>query len=151
PTGVPWRSPKRTSRTSSIRRSAGTSGRTSPRPWCPPTSSEVTMPVYKIQRSRRGDTRAVAVYDGGTRPTKEEEVRRYLEGKAELREGSHVLRSMKNLEVDPPAGPRSPVLHGQEAARSEEHTSELQSRENLVCRLLLEKKKAIRTTKAMAT
>src|SRR5690606_42057590 len=28
-----------------------------------------------------------------------------------------------------------------EEARSEEHTSELQSRENLVCRLLLEKKK----------
>src|SRR5690606_42133064 len=28
----------------------------------------------------------------------------------------------------------------QAAARSEEHTSELQSRENLVCRLLLEKK-----------
>src|SRR5690606_41451858 len=28
-------------------------------------------------------------------------------------------------------------------ARSEEHTSELQSRENLVCRLLLEKKKKI--------
>src|SRR5690606_10203403 len=28
--------------------------------------------------------------------------------------------------------------------RSEEHTSELQSRENLVCRLLLEKKKKIR-------
>src|SRR5690606_41719589 len=27
------------------------------------------------------------------------------------------------------------------AARSEEHTSELQSRENLVCRLLLDKKK----------
>src|SRR6266511_3586392 len=30
-------------------------------------------------------------------------------------------------------------LHGR-APRSEEHTSELQSRENLVCRLLLEKK-----------
>src|SRR5436309_8598889 len=30
------------------------------------------------------------------------------------------------------------------ARRSEEHTSELQSRENLVCRLLLEKKKNIR-------
>src|SRR5690606_39756708 len=29
---------------------------------------------------------------------------------------------------------------GLEAARSEEHTSELQSRENLVCRLLREKK-----------
>src|SRR5207302_3457605 len=33
----------------------------------------------------------------------------------------------------------SPATHG--ALRSEEHTSELQSRENLVCRLLLEKKK----------
>src|SRR5690606_24382989 len=32
-----------------------------------------------------------------------------------------------------------------EAPRSEEHTSELQSRENLVCRLLLEKKKIIIT------
>src|SRR5690606_41001807 len=31
-------------------------------------------------------------------------------------------------------------------ARSEEHTSELQSRENLVCRLLLEKKKIHMTT-----
>src|SRR5690606_40934624 len=30
---------------------------------------------------------------------------------------------------------------GARARRSEEHTSELQSRENLVCRLLLEKKK----------
>src|SRR5215475_1956163 len=34
-----------------------------------------------------------------------------------------------------PAGPKG------QADRSEEHTSELQSRENLVCRLLLEKKK----------
>src|SRR5690606_41497502 len=32
-------------------------------------------------------------------------------------------------------------LHDEERDRSEEHTSELQSRENLVCRLLLEKKK----------
>src|SRR5690606_41275649 len=31
------------------------------------------------------------------------------------------------------------------ASRSEEHTSELQSRENLVCRLLLEKKKTTQT------
>src|SRR2546430_11949293 len=33
---------------------------------------------------------------------------------------------------------------GEEARRSEEHTSELQSQSNLVCRLLLEKKKKIR-------
>src|SRR5690606_39786465 len=34
-----------------------------------------------------------------------------------------------------------PNTHAARCARSEEHTSELQSRENLVCRLLLEKKK----------
>src|SRR5690606_41338022 len=34
-----------------------------------------------------------------------------------------------------------------QAQRSEEHTSELQSRENLVCRLLLEKKKKKTKTK----
>src|SRR5690606_41427363 len=40
----------------------------------------------------------------------------------------------------PPVSPNA--KSGQIAApRSEEHTSELQSRENLVCRLLLEKKK----------
>src|SRR5690606_42082118 len=36
-------------------------------------------------------------------------------------------------------------LHLRLCGRSEEHTSELQSRENLVCRLLLEKKKNRRT------
>src|SRR5256886_5552316 len=36
---------------------------------------------------------------------------------------------------------RSDVPVGQPRARSEEHTSELQSQSNLVCRLLLEKKK----------
>src|SRR5687768_17883872 len=35
--------------------------------------------------------------------------------------------------------------HSQRAARSEEHTSELQSRLHLVCRLLLEKKKKKKT------
>src|SRR5690606_41528282 len=41
------------------------------------------------------------------------------------------------------AEPRGPVQRRvrRQPGRSEEHTSELQSRENLVCRLLLEKKK----------
>src|SRR5215475_12396654 len=46
--------------------------------------------------------------------------------------------------VMPDAGQSQADLIGSEPApwlRSEEHTSELQSRENLVCRLLLEKKK----------
>src|SRR6266511_3635407 len=41
-----------------------------------------------------------------------------------------------------PAAAAAPaVLPSRALTRSEEHTSELQSRENLVCRLLLEKKK----------
>src|SRR5436309_12611300 len=48
----------------------------------------------------------------------------------------------------PPPQPRGPGSAGGRRlgdARSEEHTSELQSRENLVCRLLLEKKKDVNT------
>src|SRR5207253_11070904 len=37
----------------------------------------------------------------------------------------------------------APLEHGRPLFRSEEHTSELQSRGHLVCRLLLEKKKNI--------
>src|SRR5690606_41060048 len=46
------------------------------------------------------------------------------------------LKSKKDILVEKP-------LARTYAERSEEHTSELQSRENLVCRLLLEKKKKI--------
>src|SRR6266511_4457361 len=40
-------------------------------------------------------------------------------------------------------GPGGPPPSSLAAVRSEEHTSELQSRENLVCRPLLEKKKKL--------
>src|SRR2546430_11468751 len=45
------------------------------------------------------------------------------------------------IRVPPNAAPPQ-----QDKQRSEEHTSELQSQSNLVCRLLLEKKKTITTT-----
>src|SRR5207253_8891548 len=41
----------------------------------------------------------------------------------------------------PSRAPRARAWPGRECRRSEEHTSELQSRGHLVCRLLLEKKK----------
>src|SRR5437868_7816110 len=46
-------------------------------------------------------------------------------------------------------GERYKVIYGRDASatRSEEHTSELQSRFDLVCRLLLEKKKLINNNK----
>src|SRR3712207_7470211 len=55
----------------------------------------------------------------------------------ELAELAVVLQgSPPVLSVDPPD-----LLRGPRRVRSEEHTSELQSRPYLVCRLLLEKKK----------
>src|SRR2546422_6685456 len=50
-----------------------------------------------------------------------------------VREGGEAVRASRNPLV--PALPHRPL------GRSEEHTSELQSRLHLVCRLLLEKKK----------
>src|SRR2546422_4566320 len=49
-----------------------------------------------------------------------------------------VFEAMFNRVGAGPAAPEKGLLEG---ARSEEHTSELQSRLHLVCRLLLEKKK----------
>src|SRR5437870_9560050 len=51
---------------------------------------------------------------------------------------------------NPAAVVGKPVQHVL-AFRSEEHTSELQSRGHLVCRLLLEKKKKTKTTNIMRT
>src|SRR2546430_15143582 len=56
----------------------------------------------------------------------------------------HPHQHRRSPRVDLPRQ-RQPAEHGRRhplrAARSEEHTSELQSQSNLVCRLLLEKKK----------
>src|SRR3712207_8412428 len=55
------------------------------------------------------------------------------------------IRGVADREVlDPQCAPRDDRRVGPARPRSEEHTSELQSRQYLVCRLLLEKK----TTKA---
>src|SRR3712207_7801861 len=56
-----------------------------------------------------------------------------------------VLRAVQHRSTTPPAAGRrrAPPVRAA-AVRSEEHTSELQSRQYLVCRLLLEKKKTVR-------
>src|SRR5438874_10617542 len=53
-------------------------------------------------------------------------------------ERDRALEALKELEFDHRTGK---VSDGDYRARSEEHTSELQSRRDLVCRLLLEKTK----------
>src|SRR2546421_2271622 len=52
--------------------------------------------------------------------------------------GIHALDGVEILERDPE---QREDEHQEQDPRSEEHTSELQSRSDLVCRLLLEKKK----------
>src|SRR3712207_8799144 len=56
----------------------------------------------------------------------------------------HLVRG-QGLAVEHRAHDREPLLVVPDQLRSEEHTSELQSRQYLVCRLLLEKKKNKRT------
>src|SRR3712207_8594390 len=61
---------------------------------------------------------------------------------------SHRSRSAPTAAARPTPSPSTrapPTSSSRAAARSEEHTSELQSRQYLVCRLLLEKKKQIQS------
>src|SRR5688572_31121212 len=63
---------------------------------------------------------------------------------------THVVLDQRNEHVEQAIGVETEHAAAQPviAARSEEHTSELQSQSNLVCRLLLEKKKIIKNTNA---
>src|SRR5207237_5193883 len=98
---------------------------------------------------RRGDVDAVAPGRRALDLAPEDVARRGLDGPVVL--VLEVAQDEGRL-LEPGDGPEGrPVRHGVEvlvaggparhAVRSEEHTSELQSHLNLVCRLLLEKKK----------
>src|SRR5687767_15702629 len=58
-----------------------------------------------------------------------------------IHNGIHMWRGV--TQEEPFLSGRTMIMAGSTAARSEEHTSELQSLAYLVCRLLLEKKKRI--------
>src|SRR5436309_4712936 len=62
-------------------------------------------------------------------------------GKAECQAPDVALRGNRPAEVGQAGGAGVEPEQVSVRRRSEEHTSELQSRENLVCRLLLEKRK----------
>src|SRR5206468_10128216 len=62
--------------------------------------------------------------------------------KGPIRVGGHVRPPKIIVKVQPEYPPLARQVHIQ--GRSEEHTSELQSRSDLVCRLLLEKKNKIK-------
>src|SRR5438270_10629465 len=59
-----------------------------------------------------------------------------------------VVRRVEEIARKTPGVKHAVAISGQSILRSEEHTSELQSQSNLVCRLLLEKKKQNTTQRA---
>src|SRR5690606_41011393 len=62
--------------------------------------------------------------------------------KVQARRPIHFVLQQHDHRATSTANPRNRyAMQSELVGRSEEHTSELQSRENLVCRLLLEKKK----------
>src|SRR5438270_9330381 len=63
---------------------------------------------------------------------------------------SHLPSARGGRSGRPPSA-AAPSAAAHDSARSEEHTSELQSQSNLVCRLLLEKKKKIINVRKIAT
>src|SRR5690606_39883610 len=86
---------------------------------------------------RSSDLRSVATADGGGSSPHSASTRASIVTTV-LRLASSSASAARWFRL--PSGRASP------SSRSEEHTSELQSRENLVCRLLLEKKKTKYTT-----
>src|SRR5690349_23672859 len=66
---------------------------------------------------------------------------RRLCGRSGSRQGAEPARSAWSAEGGQREARPAPSTGGGVLSRSEEHTSELQSRRDLVCRLLLEKKK----------
>src|SRR5437773_9412872 len=61
------------------------------------------------------------------------------------RSGESILSSSSRLMIEPASSRAAGIRAFLSTTRSEEHTSELQSHHDLVCRLLLEKKKRIKT------
>src|SRR3712207_8063428 len=97
----------------------------------PPRST--LFPYTTLFRSRC--VGEVQDHQGGLR------VRQPLREGTRLSEDQHTDVVLHRLGGERQAEP--PLVLGDHEARSEEHTSELQSRQYLVCRLLLEKKKKI--------
>src|SRR3712207_6871228 len=73
-------------------------------------------------------------------PREEIETYHHLRDEQTVRQPPRHERAVLRRPIDPAARDAVPALE-----RSEEHTSELQSRQYLVCRLLLEKKKTLQS------
>src|SRR5256885_6426580 len=118
-----------------IRKSQGSPRRPSPPYGITPTNMERAAPHGKERRARVAPRVARARQAQGLQESNQRVMKR-LQGRVNVRRTSH----SPEVAHARPAAPHVP-LSRHRCSRSEEHTSELQSPCNLVCRLLLEKKK----------
>src|SRR5690606_41564035 len=102
-----------------------------PAPAAPTLSLHDALPISA--RCRASHPRP----EGPLRSGHQEQSRPALQGRQGVARHRPTACASKPAKNRRPRSHRAPASHH----RSEEHTSELQSRENLVCRLLLEKKK----------
>src|SRR5690606_41346862 len=84
------------------------------------------LPIYPARFERRPNLAVSIIANGDVESERFDDYRKAASEQAAAYQDVTTLYIGDRLDVEP---------------RSEEHTSELQSRENLVCRLLLEKKK----------
>src|SRR5690554_7681802 len=118
-----------------------------------PAETETSIPEVRTLAERVFQQLQDAIVRGelapGSKITEPGLSRTYGISRGPLREAMRRLEAHRLIERVPHVGARVVQLSMQELlelfdvreARSEEHTSELQSRPHLVCRLLLEKKK----------
>src|SRR5436309_9651439 len=100
---------------------------------------EVKQPIARVWEFL-SDPRKVVTCIPGAQITEALDVRRYL-GTISAKVGPVLTDYKGELIVERLDAQNYEIGLLGKGTRSEEHTSELQSRENLVCRLLLEKKK----------
>src|SRR5690606_40435454 len=105
-----------------------------PRYWVPGPGTALQSDLDRARRTRPGPETAIE--------HAHRRVPEHPEGPPRARGAEVHATAVIEDELMPATDPVCLALRSE--ARSEEHTSELQSRENLVCRLLLEKKKKTR-------
>src|SRR6266496_6035733 len=105
-----------------------------PRKYSAVPTSPAASPPNACDRAVRWGTAVRGTSESGTPTMKPATIARVIQPWWTISGWIHVAATAITMPVTPATTPRR-------AVRSEEHTSELQSRRDLVCRLLLEKKK----------
>src|SRR5205085_12093133 len=103
------------------------------------TTRHVVQRVLNLILQRPGDRRTLPSFP--TRRSSDLAARPAQAARLPVTPAAACVRRRPAVDGPDPAHPPAQAQRG----RSEEHTSELQSQSNLVCRLLLEKKKTIST------